>query len=76
MWKAVGGPEQLTSECPFLKQTRSLFEEVLDVTWVKAASGKKYGNGIKVCGWHIMSCALRELETAPTAPASTSPSLR
>ena len=71
MWKGIGGPDKITSECLFLRRTRALFEEVGQLTFVKAAGGKKYGDGVRVCGWHIMHCTLREITSVDEGPSDS-----
>ena len=63
LWKFIDGPETLKSECEIMKSIREMFEECIGVQWIRKTGGAKYTGGLKVCGWHLIHCTLRELET-------------
>ena len=63
-WAALKGPGSVTPDCALVKSTKVAFAEAVGRQWVKKASGAKYGSGVKVCGWHMYNCSLREVETA------------
>lgn len=74
VWKFIDGPVDIKNESTLVRSARELFTMCSGIEWKRQVGGTKYGNGIKVCGWHMMHCTLRELDTA-TVPATGSPSL-
>lgn len=64
LWKFIDGPVNLKHESATIQTLRNLFAKFIGAEWKRQSGDIKHGNKVKVCGWHMMHCTLRDIETA------------